>query len=174
MLYQPFYCEENVFHLAREPQLAGRPREVVFISNAERSCPMWHQRAAVRPGWPILWDYHVVLLCAEPWEIWDPDTTLGFPAPAAEYLRRSFRDGLGEDLAPRFRVVEAGVFAATFASDRAHMRASSGRYKKAPPPWPAIGEPGAEPNLMRFVDMEAPFHGEVLDLRGLLGHIADA
>src|SRR4051812_43112227 len=59
--YQAFYCEETVYHLAREPHLAGRPREVVFISNAAAQCAMWHQRACPKPGWPILWDYHVIL-----------------------------------------------------------------------------------------------------------------
>ena len=175
MLYCPYYCEENVFHLAREPVLRGRAREVVFISNAERSCAMWHQRAAVKRGWPILWDYHVVLLVGAPWEVWDLDTTLGMPAPAADYLRRSFRAGeLPEELAPRFRVVGADALAATFASDRSHMRLPDGRFRKPPPPWPPIGAPGAEANLMRFVDMEAPFLGEVLDLGGMLARVADA
>ncbi len=174
MRYQPFYCEENVFHLAREPILEGRPREVVFISNEARSCPMWHQRAAPRAGWPILWDYHVVLLCGAPWEVWDLDTTLGMPVPAADYLRRSVREGLGDDLEPRFRVVPAADFARVFCSDRAHMRDAGGRYKKPAPPWPPIAPPDTEPNLMRFVDMVAPFLGEVLDLEGLLLHIADA
>jgi hypothetical protein len=172
--YQPFYCEENVFHLADLPELAGRRREVVFISNEARSCPMWHQRAAVRPGWPILWDYHVVLLCASPWEVWDLDTTLGMPVPAAVYVRRSLREGLADDLMPRFRVVPADVFVRSFASDRSHMRDARGRYQKEPPPWPAPGPPGAPSNLMRFVDMTAPFLGEVLDRSGLLLHIADA
>jgi hypothetical protein len=174
VLYQPYYCEENVFHLAREPVVAGRRREVVFISNEGRSCAVWHQRAAARPGWPILWDYHVVLLCAAPWEVWDLDTTLGMPVPAADYLRRSFRAGIPAELMPRFRVVAADAFGRTFSSDRSHMRTPSGRYKKKPPPWPAIAPPGAAPNLLSFVDMGAPFLGEVLDLPGMLALVADA
>ena len=174
MLYQAYYCEENVYHLARAPELAGRPREVVFISNADRACAMWYQRAAARPGWPILWDYHVVLLAAAPWEVWDLDTTLGMPVPAADYLRRSFRAGMPEELCPRFRVVAAEAFEATFASDRSHMRLPGGRWRKTPPPWPLIGPRGAPSNLMRFVDMADPFVGEVLDLPGMLARIADA
>ena len=111
MLYAPYYCEENVFHLAADPLVAKRPREVVFISNAGRSCAVWHQRAARRPGAPMVWDYHVVLLVGAPWEVWDLDTTLGMPVPAAHYVRRSMREGLAEDLEPRFRVVPADVFA---------------------------------------------------------------
>jgi hypothetical protein len=172
--YAPFYCEENVFHLAREPMFAGRRREVVFISNEKRACAIWHQRAAVRAGWPILWDYHVVLLCADPWEVYDLDTTLSMPCAAAEYLRKSFRPEAGEDLGPRFRIVEAGLFAQSFASDRSHMRTPEGSYVKAPPPWPPIGAPGAAPNLLSFIDMEAPFVGDVVELGALFSRIADA
>jgi hypothetical protein len=121
-----------------------------------------------------LWDYHVVLLCAEPWEVWDFDSTLGMPCPAIHYLRRTFRREAGEDLAPRFRVVDADLFAARFASDRSHMRTSNGSYMKDPPPWPPIGAPGTASNLSSFVDMTEPFLGDVMDLGGLLVRIADA
>jgi hypothetical protein len=171
--YQPFYCEENVFHLAREPVLAGRRRAVVFISNPERACAVWHQRAALRSTWPILWDYHVVLLVDAPWEVWDLDTLLGLPVPAADYLRGSFRPILPQHR-PRFRVVDAELFVETFASDRSHMRSPGGRYKQQPPPWPPIGTLGATSNLMRFVDVTSPFLGEVIDLRELFERIADA
>jgi hypothetical protein len=147
---------------------------VVFISNEAGACAMWHQRAAVRPSWPILWDYHVILLVADPWEVWDLDTTLDFPVPAQLYLRKSFRTDLPEEYLPRFRAVEAGAFLATFASDRSHMLFPDGRWRKPPPPWPAIGAPGAASNLMRFVDMRDPFVGELLDLRGMLAKISDA
>jgi hypothetical protein len=170
----PFYCEENVYHLASAPLLTARSREVVFISNARRACAVWHQRAARRPTWPILWDYHVVLLCARPWEVWDLDSTLGFPCPAVHYLERSFRREAGEDLAPRFRVVDADLYLERFASDRSHMRARDGSYAKDPPPWRPIGAPGAPSNLASFVDMRSPFLGEVMDLRALLVRIADA
>ena len=169
--YAPFYCEENVFHLAGEPLLAGRPRRVVFVSNAARRVAMWEQRAAGGPGQAMLWDYHVVLLAAYPWEVWDLDTLLGFPVPAGEYLDASFRAGLREAYMPRFRVVDADLFVATFASDRSHMRRRDGRWKKPPPPWPPIGAPGAEANLMRFVDVTAPFLGEVMDLEGLRAEV---
>ncbi len=174
MLYQPFYCEENVYHLAREPMLAARRREVVFISNEARSCAVWHQRAAARPTWPILWDYHVVLLCAGPWEVWDLDTILDIPCPAADYLRRSFRREVGPELLPLFRVVDADVFTREFASDRSHMLGGRGGYAKEPPPWPPIGAPGAPSNLMRFIDMTQPFLGHVVDLQGMIERIADA
>ena len=71
-------------------------------------------------------------------------------------------------------MVEAEAFASVFSSDRSHMRLPSGRYRKKPPPWPPIGPPSAEPNLMRFIDVTSPFLGEVLDLAGMLAHVSDA
>jgi hypothetical protein len=172
-LYQPFYCEENVHQLCRDPLFAGRRCDVVFISNPDRTCVMWHQRAARRPGGHLFWDYHVVLLTlADGWEVWDLDTTLGLPVPADEYLAGSFRDGIAPELMPRFRIVDAALFVQTFASDRAHMRLPGGAFRKPPPPWPPIGPPGAPSNLMRFVDMEQPFLGEVLDLAALRARVA--
>jgi hypothetical protein len=170
----PYFCEENVWHLCQEAVLASRPRQVVFISNEDRRCAVWHQRAATRPGWPILWDYHVVLLCAAPWEVWDLDSTLGMPVPAGDYLRRSFRDGIPADLVPRFRLVDAGAFVQGFASDRAHMRTARGGWKKRPPSWPAILPSGVPPNLMRLVDLTDPILGEVVDLRELAARVAGA
>ena len=170
--YHAFYCEENVFHLAAEPEIAHRPREVVFISNPDRSCVMWHQRAARRPGAPLLWDYHVVLLVGAPWEVWDLDTTLGFPVPAEAYLGASFRADVPAEYLPLVRVVEARVFTGAFASDRSHMRRPDGRWLRPPPPWPALGAAGAEPNLMRFVDVTSPFLGEVLDLDAMRARVS--
>jgi hypothetical protein len=96
------------------------------------------------------------------------------PCPANHYLRRTFRRDAGDDLAPSFRVIDADLFATRFASDRSHMLASNGSYTRDPPPWPPIGAPGTASNLASFVDMTAPFLGEVMDLGALLVRIADA
>ena len=134
---------------------------------------MWHQKAARRPGAPLSWDYHVFLLVRDPWEIWDFDTTLGFPVPAAAYLRCSFRPeiALPDELIPRFRVVDGPQLAATFASDRSHMRGRDGEFQKPPPPWPAIGPEGMTSNLGRFVAMEDVVAGEVVSLPTLLARV---
>jgi protein N-terminal glutamine amidohydrolase len=166
---QPFYCEENVWQLCQEPRFAHRPREVVFVSNPARALPMWHQRAA--RGRPIVWDYHVLLLARDPCEIWDVDTLLGVPVPALEYLGESFHPGVPAEMRPLFRLVPAEIFTATFASDRSHMRRPDGSFEKPPPPWPAIGAPGAPSNLLAFVEMEQPFLGEVLSLAELTARI---
>jgi protein N-terminal glutamine amidohydrolase len=170
--YQPFFCEENAYCLARDPILGARRRWVVFISNPHRSCAMWNQRAAGPRGKALLWDYHVIVLVEDPWEAWDLDTHLPLPCPAIDYLARSFRVGIAEEYMPRFRVIDAPTFAETFSSDRSHMRRRDGTWKREPPPWPMIGAPDRAPNLMRFVDMEAPFLGEVLDLEEMIANVA--
>ncbi len=171
--YQPFYCEENIFHLCQNPRFAARTPAALFVSGASGECVMWQQKQARRPGAAMAWDYHVILLVRDPWEIWDFDTTLGFPVPAATYLRRSFRPEveLPDELIPRFRVVDAKELVATFASDRAHMRGRDGEFRKDPPPWPAIGAEGVTSNLGRFVAMEDRIAGEVVSLATLLARV---
>lgn len=170
--HHPFYCEENVFHLCQHPVLGARARHAVFVSGALGGCVMWHQRAARGPAAPLFWDYHVVVLAEDPWEVWDLDSTLGCPVSAALYLERSFRPGLPAELAPIFRVVRAAEMVATLASDRSHMRGPDGRFQRPPPPWPPVSEPGRGTNLARFVDMADPFVGEVLSLAELSSRVA--
>ncbi len=164
--HQPYYCEENVWQLCAHPALSGRRVDVVFVSNPARQVAMWHQRAAPR-GEVIVWDYHVFAIAHDPSEVWDLDTDLGAPVAALDYLAASFRAGVDRVHAPRFRVVEAAEFVGVFASDRSHMRDRRGVFVKEPPPWPPIGAPGAASNLMDFVDTEADFVGELLDLEAL-------
>ena len=168
--YQQFYCEENAYHLCMHPLLAEREPAAVFIRGAGDACVMWHQRAG-EPGEPVLWDYHVVVLTKQPWEVWDLDSRLGWPVPAWVYLQRSFRPRLTlpPGLAPRFRVVEAATLAATFVSDRSHMRGPDGTPHKPPPPWPEIG--AGTSTLARFLALEDPIAGEELDLAGLLRRV---
>jgi protein N-terminal glutamine amidohydrolase len=148
--YCPFFCEENIWHLCADEQ-PPVPRRVVFITNARRQVEIRHQRAG--GGGAVVWDYHVVLVAGG--KVWDPDTTLGFPVDVDVWLRQSFDPADP----PRFRVVDAATYRSIFASDRSHMAGSG----KPVPPWPPIGE---GMNLMRFVDLETPFVGEVVDLDG--------
>ena len=171
--YQPYYCEENAYHLCTDPQrpeLQGRSPAAVFIRGLGDHCVMW-QQGAVAPGEPVFWDYHVVVLAQGPWQIWDLDTRLGCPVPATTYLRRSFRPELTlpPELTPRFRLVDAAELARTFASDRSHMRDPDGRFSQPPPPWPAIGA-GKPSTLARFLEL-----ADALDRdRGVAGEVEQA
>ncbi|MEM8997034.1 MAG: hypothetical protein AAGF23_19780, partial [Acidobacteriota bacterium] len=52
--YAANYCEENVWQLSRHPQLPSGVRYVIFISNPERTCALWCQRAAPEAGAPVV------------------------------------------------------------------------------------------------------------------------
>ena len=171
--YWPYYCEENVWHACEEALHAKRDAWAVFVSNAAGRVAMWSQRAAPA-GEPILWDYHVVLLERRDgrpaWWVRDPDCRAGRELPASDWLAHSFPAAVDvpTELAPHFRLVPAAEYRAQLCSDRSHMRQGDG-WQAPPPPWPTIGEGS---NLMRFVDVEQPFVGELLDLAGLRERVA--
>ncbi|MEW5849002.1 MAG: protein N-terminal glutamine amidohydrolase [Myxococcota bacterium] len=164
--YTANFCEENVWQLCQRPELASRRRDAVFISNAHKACPLWMQRASPHPREPVMWDYHVILLVDDDggWHVWDLDTRLPFPCALEQYLRGTFPYELVDAYQPRFRLVDAETFVATFASDRSHMRRDDGSWTSPPPPWPAIRTATETMNLMRFVDVGRAFVGDVLTL----------
>lgn len=170
--YAPYYCEENIWWLAKERSSVSAC-DVVFLANAFGSCAVFHQRAAATPHEPVIWDYHVVL-CE--WQdgqgvIWDLDSTLGAPVPAVHWLRASFGPPgfLPETVCPRFRVVSAEIYLDTFSSDRSHMRRSDGTWLAPAPDWaPVIRGPN---NLQRFRDIADPFVGTVMERTGFEAHL---
>lgn len=166
--FQPYYCEENAWHAAKQAVEAGErgPIHVVFLSNAARSCAVWAQRASPRPGEPIVWDYHVVLRVGG--EIRDPDCRAGARLPAAVWLAASFPHGwtIFARYLPMFRCISADRFLESFASDRRHMRRANGRYLQPPPAWPPIVAPdGRAHTLPAFLDFESNEVGAWMDLR---------
>lgn len=168
--YTPFYCEENVWHLAKDG-VGTDPSFVVFISNPKRSCALWAQRASSSADMPVLWDYHVVLVSAPaegPPLVWDLDSRLGCPVKLKDYLDGTFPygDALRESLLPRFRVLPAATYLERFASDRSHMN-EDGEWREPPPEWPPIGQ---GMNLFDFVDTEHEFVGETGGLTWLRHH----
>jgi len=156
-LYQPYYCEENIWHLCHDSQLINS--YAVFIASKDDSFPMLNQRAIQNPLVPIYWDYHVVLLVlSEKNQILDFDTTLGFSVDIDTYFSQSFL--LPDvDETPLFKLIPAGEFIASFSSDRSHMKTDSG-WLASPPGWPLIGK--STSNFHRFIDMTNNDFGEVL------------
>jgi hypothetical protein len=156
--YCPYFCEENIWHLSADDRVPVpvAERRVVFIAGVRGRFAMRKQRAG--GNGPVLWDYHVVLAAAG--KIWDLDTTLGLPVDRDVWVQGSFFP-LYRDFVPRFRIVDAAVYRERFASDRSHMIGPDGLPLKPHPPWPPIGE---GMTLPRFIDLDAPFVGEIRDL----------
>lgn len=174
--YAQYFCEENVWQLLADARVHEREAYAVFITNRDRQVAMWAQRAALVPGTPVVWDYHVVaaLRGERGFEIWDLDCAEGCPLPFLRWRYASFDAAreIPEELRPRFRLVSADDYRRRFSSARAHMRGPDGTFLQTPPPWAPIVPPGEPPNLQRFLDLEAPFIGEVLDLAGLSARLA--
>lgn len=169
--YAPYFCEENIWQLLADERHQATEAYAIVITNRQRQVAMWAQRAALVPGTPVVWDYHVVALARAErgFEVWDLDCTAGCPLPFVRWREVSFEVAreLPDALAPLFRVVPAAEYRARFSSDRAHMLRPDGTPLQTPPPWAPILPPGEPPNLQRFLDVDAPFLGEVLDLPGL-------
>ena len=177
MRYTPFFCEENAWHLARDRAALPGERCVLWVLGADPAHPavaVWAQRAAAgRPF--VVWDYHVVV-CERPpgadgWEVWDPDSTLGMPLSASRWIEGSFPQLL-QGFEPRFRLVEAAQYLASFSSDRRHMRAPDGGEVQPFPPWPPILDAEGRHLLPRFVDAADAFLGEICDREGLRARLA--
>ena len=161
--YTAFYCEENIYRLLLSPHLQDRENHAVFISNPARCCPLWNQRAAPNPGDPVFWDYHVVMASfrpGHPCEIWDLDTTRGYPLRFEDWWAATFPfiDALRPELLPWFRVIDDDLFLEHFSSDRSHMLDPQGHYMEPPPPWQRPGD-GAS-NLQEYIDMTSGDEGE--------------
>ncbi len=168
--YASKYCEENIWFLCQDQKMTEYKRQVVFISNANRACSLWHQKASPSPRVPVLWDYHVVLLCQQQsWMFWDLDTELGLPIGADTYLEKTFEftDTVLRDYAPLFRVVDVPDFIETFSSDRSHMIDGEGQWLAPPPDWAPITV-GDSCTLDRFIDMSDEWVGEVMTLDEML------
>jgi len=166
--YQAFYCEENVWWLLQHPEVAAQERYALFITNALRQCPLWAQRAGDEDGF-VVWDYHVVaVVVREAPEIWDLDSRLDMPLPLGDYLAATFPPEAPKapPFAPRFRLVPGAEMVTTFRTDRSHMRGPDG-WLHPPPPWPPPNEIDGPSNLMRFLDLNDPMAGTVLDLPAL-------
>jgi len=146
--YQPLFCEENAWQIARVARDHGLKARVVFVTNEHKHVAMLRQSASKQSDGLIVWDYHVFVAVQRDgrWEAWDPDTTLPLPTPYERYIAESFRDEARWEarFRPKLRVVDADRLLRGFASSREHMKDDGGQWLAEPPPWPAIiGEGGA-------------------------------
>ena len=125
LLYTKCYCEENIYHLIKSLGDLGKLEKIyaVFISNANRSVPIWCQKSAPS-GHPAIWDYHVICVAkSSDWLVYDFDSQLGIPIQFEKYVNFALRPKveLPPNLEPRFRIVSGLDYIKHFASDRSHM-----------------------------------------------------
>ena len=179
--YQPLFCEENAWQIARLARDVGLEARVVFVTNERKQVAMLEQRASDQPDGLVIWDYHVfaaVLVArgasAERWEVWDPDTRLGLPVSLREYFERSFEGAPRWEprFQPRFRVVDGEAYLRGFRSLREHMRDQSGQWRASPPSWPTIEGEGGAFELSALWDTRDDRAGAWRDAASLVASVA--
>ncbi|XP_022239826.1 protein N-terminal glutamine amidohydrolase-like isoform X2 [Limulus polyphemus] len=173
--YTPFYCEENVWKLCEyvkneQPDLL-QYCYVVFISNENKTVPLWHQRSKSAENHLTVWDYHVILIYTPPDQgealVYDLDSMLSFPVDFSTYGSQTLRSDflLKPEYHRKFRVIPGEVFLKKFASDRSRMKNSDGAWIKSPPPFPCIQTSESTNNLEEFISMKPETGvGELMNL----------
>lgn len=161
-IYTSCYCEENVWklceHIMIQKQFHLEEVYAVFISNDRKMVPIWKQKSNSGDE-PVLWDYHVILLHVPSRGqnvIYDLDTVLPFPCPFDTYAKDALRsdDFIKSIYRRKLRVIPADVYLKTFASDRSHMKDSSGEWRMPPPPYPCIETAESKMNINSFISMD--------------------
>jgi len=159
-LHQPYYCEENIWQLAKV--LDEKEAEVWFIINENKTIATAQQRAVAVNSW-VIWDYHVVYYSPDK-GILDLDTRCTFPCAVDTYLTASFlsiASVITEAHKPYFRIIPANEYLMLFASNREHMLDHEGNYTQPSPEWPAIGNGN---NLASFIDYNDESIGDIISL----------
>ena len=165
--YTPFFCEENIWHLAVRMLAGGEAAEtlsVLVLCNPARQVPLFAQRAGRPEDGLVVWDYHVILRQAMAADglIFDYDSRLSFPSSFKTYRFATFPDTcrLPPAFRPLVRIIPATAWLRHFSSDRSHMRDAAGNPLQPFPPWPSISPPDGE----RRIDLQ-----EYLNMRRALG-----
>ena len=164
--YTPFYCEENIWHLAQEQCFRGQEAFVSIVSGKGSYRRLWFQNQAVDQESPVLWDYHVLLLVFDNgWQVWDLDTTLGLPVPVETYFQKTFlnSDTDLENCDVILRLIPSEGYVRSFSSDRSHMLSPTGEWLAPPPAWPAITK-GDKSNLLDWLNIARDDPGQVQTL----------
>lgn len=135
--------------------------DVCFISNREKTVPMFCQRASQRVDGSVAWDYHVIVIGVKTTDdgalalVYDIDSTLTYPTPLDDYLEETFPyETQSFQHAPSFRLIPASVYLTAFSSDRSHMFNSKTQTWNAPPPaYTCIAShvEGADTNNLKFI-----------------------
>ncbi|MCP4984253.1 MAG: hypothetical protein GY935_27575 [Gammaproteobacteria bacterium] len=173
--YTPFYCEENIWHLAQEPCFREQQTLAVMISGIGPFRRLWFQRNTESAESPVCWDYHVILLSyREGWKVWDLDTALGLPVAASTYVDKTFLHANleAEQTDVTLRLIAADHYVQSFSSDRSHMKLASGDWSAPPPEWPMILQ-GEKPNLEDWLNIMQESPGEVLTLSEFITDFLD-
>lgn len=144
--YTACFCEENIWLLGqafKADGLAIDQSSVLFITNANQQVPLFCQQSAIQPGYPVIWDYHVVLLHQAQLEqalIFDFDSELEFPVLFSSYVAQTFLTAFQyfPEIEFAIRSVPLPDYIQQFSSDRSHMLDDDQQPISPFPDYPAI------------------------------------
>jgi hypothetical protein len=168
--YSANFCEENIWHLCKNPALFEFSKKVLIVSNSKRYCPLRFQKSI--HGYEVVWwNYHVILLASlgDCSLIYDFDSTLSVPLPAIDYMRLTFgqSESWAKEDQPCFKAIDSQDYLRSFVSDRSHMRDAFGNWLAAPPDWNAIGNNGDLP-LPELVDFSIASGEQIYSLEEMM------
>ena len=96
--YTSCYCEENIWHLCDKIKKTNRLTEnqkafVIFISNKNKTVPLWNQSSSQDQEGLVIWDYHVILIIRndDGSTVFDLDTNLPYPCEFNCYTSGTFK-----------------------------------------------------------------------------------
>ena len=172
-LYQPFFCEENIWHLTKR-LITDRELtvQVLYFIN-EQQAVLMTQQIAFGPKRLGCWDYHVVLSLPQEKIIVDFDSLLGFQSELRQYFSDSFPDQelIDNNFRLTVRIVDGRDYLEFFSSDRSHMIDANGRLLAPFPEWPKIQ---SESNPLHLVDLRDPgFQDERLRDQSIADYLKD-
>jgi len=176
-IYTSCYCEENIWHLCDKIKKSNISTEnqtpyVIFISNDNKTVPLWSQSSSKSEDGLVIWDYHVILIIKtdQGSTVFDLDTNLQYPCDYNSYSQDTFKsdDNILEQFHRKFRVIPFEDFLLNFASDRHHMKDENGQWLQPPPDYPCIQTPKSTNNINDFISMKPnSCPGEVVSLEKL-------
>jgi len=175
LIYTSCYCEENVWKLIEHVVDKNVPSDelfAVFISNENKTVPIWYQKSSTNIEYPVIWDYHVIMLHKSieynQTFIYDLDSNLDFPETFPNYYYKALPvlENIKKEFLREYRVIPAAYFLKNFASDRSHMLDhESGEYMEKIPDYPCIECKASKNNIEEYINMDKNTraqHGSVM------------
>lgn len=174
--YTANFCEENIWHLCRNPELANFSKRVFIVSNSNRNCQFRFQKS-INGDEFVWWNYHVILFASNEDSslIYDFDSTLPVPLSGKEYLEKTFlsNENWKESDLPGFKSIDANDYLNSFISDRSHMKDADGNWLSAPPKWPVIGKDGGILPLPALLDFTLTSNERIYSLDEVLALVEE-
>ena len=172
--YSANFCEENIWHLCKNPALADFSKKVLIVSNSRSYCPFRFQKS-INNDETVWWNYHVILLASKSGTtlVYDFDSMLPVPTSGIDYMKLTFGETINfpSEQLPCFKAIEADEYLNSFVSDRNHMKHSDGNWLSAPPQWPIIGKNGDLP-LPALMDFSQSSKERIFSLEEMMALVA--